>query len=558
MYSQGPYTDAATKSLYTGRNTLDNFGYYFKLNTSPSNHFEVFHNHGYETIGLYYPYYLIGKTIKKSIDKTYYTSKFLYNSEWGGIFSYYSEALKTRELTDSEYALLRKRVDLMFECWIDFYQDALNNKSSVSLIEKSCRNFDFQSALKKLYIEKDKFYNDSKEYIITLLKMGKSHLLASLDTIDADAYIDRDYMRQEIYSKYKDFFARVNRQNINTNIKNNRPGIKRIACGMLHYLSSRDKDELRFLSNYRYCLRASNDMIKNSFQSGWQNMPSAGRQLEFASQLLTQRNNDKPFYLSMHFLDPHEFISYFTYDIQDPDLHSQEFDVLGSFLKKIETNFRGSLPYLLTLRYVDYCIEKFCKELKLLGIWDNTTLMIVSDHGSSYSYYPLHGIQVNCFDDECYHVPMMIRVPGFTGKTISSFHNSMDVFPTLFDTLGFKKPDSFVGYSMIDENAPNKDTVITEYMGPGCPDLLSRRIWFSARDKKYLVAYKVGLYENFEDGEINKVYDLTSDPNGYYNISKKINRKRIAYLLETIEKRYYDIKKETAKNMMEILDEDFE
>ena len=33
LYSHGPYTDAATRSLFTGRNCLDDYGYYFKLNT---------------------------------------------------------------------------------------------------------------------------------------------------------------------------------------------------------------------------------------------------------------------------------------------------------------------------------------------------------------------------------------------------------------------------------------------------------------------------------------------------------------------------------------------
>ena len=51
LYSHGPYTDAATKSLYTGTNCLDDFGYYFRLNTAKSNHFKVFHQSiGYHNI----------------------------------------------------------------------------------------------------------------------------------------------------------------------------------------------------------------------------------------------------------------------------------------------------------------------------------------------------------------------------------------------------------------------------------------------------------------------------------------------------------------------------
>ena len=48
LYSHGPYTDAATRSLFTGRNCLDDYGYYFKLNTAPINHYKLFHDSGYE------------------------------------------------------------------------------------------------------------------------------------------------------------------------------------------------------------------------------------------------------------------------------------------------------------------------------------------------------------------------------------------------------------------------------------------------------------------------------------------------------------------------------
>ena len=56
LYSHGPYTDAATRSLFTGRNCLDDYGYYFKLNTSPITHYKLFHDAGYETYDFHYPY----------------------------------------------------------------------------------------------------------------------------------------------------------------------------------------------------------------------------------------------------------------------------------------------------------------------------------------------------------------------------------------------------------------------------------------------------------------------------------------------------------------------
>ena len=67
MYSMGPYTDAATKALFCSEPTMNGFGYYFGINAS-KNHFEVFHDNGYEIFGFYYPYYHVGRKTSKIID----------------------------------------------------------------------------------------------------------------------------------------------------------------------------------------------------------------------------------------------------------------------------------------------------------------------------------------------------------------------------------------------------------------------------------------------------------------------------------------------------------
>ena len=97
---------------------------------------------------------------------------------------------------------------------------------------------------------------------------------------------------------------------------------------------------------------------------------------------------------------------------------------------------------------------------------------------------------------------------------------------------------------MIDKDFDEKPYVMTEYMGPGCPDMSSRQMWMSIRDKNYVVAYKVGIYEEFEDGEIAECYDLQKDKNAYYNISNDIDRAVISYLLIPLKKRFEEIKKD--------------
>lgn len=545
LYSYGPYTDAATRSLYTGRRCLDDFSYFFKLNTSPTNHFKVFHDNGYETYGLYYPYYMVGEEMKKSIDHTYYTAGFIFGSEWGGCFYYYAEIIKHRKLNENEIILLKERIKMMFDIWISFYEDCINNPETIGMISDVVAKYDVQLGLKILNEQKKGFESSPEDYIYDFLTKGKEHVLAHLDGIDVDEKIDRKFLEEGVYKYYKDFFSYASRINRKANWWNNSPSIKRVFSCLKKFAKTRNRDDIMLIANYLVCVDAINNVKKQS-KNHWQDLPSARTQLDFAAKILQDRRNmEKPFYMSLHFLEPHNYVSFFTFDSQDRSMLDEEFRILYDYCKKLDKDFIGNLAYYLSIRYTDYCIEKFCGKLKEMGLWDKTVLTIMSDHGSSYSFYPLHGPHVNCFDDECYHVPVLIRTPGGKAFEVENYYNSKDVLPTLYELMGFEKPKEVIGVSMLEKNAKHQDFVMTEYMGPGCPDLLSRPIWFSIRDSHFIIGYKVGIYQSFEDGELCEVYDLQKDPNGYYNIAKIINRSKLEYLLKHLELRFDEVKKDS-------------
>jgi hypothetical protein len=545
LYSHGPYTDAATKSLYTGRNCLDDFSYFYRLNSAPNNHFKAFHDAGYETYGLYYPYFTIGNKIKEYIDHTFYSAGFIFKSEWGGIFSYYASIYKNRDLYENEVAILELRTKLMFECWLTFYKDVQESSESIFLIKDAISSNVIKDSYDTLYKEYELFLKSPLDYIKGILTDGLKHNLARLDSIDLNSIINHEKLKTEVYIKYKKLFNKFKKSNFKANIIKNAPSLRRLFWGASKYLKNRNIDECKFLANYYTCLFDIRRNINQSFKH-WKDLPSARKHLNLATNIIKNRNRDKPFYLSIHVLDPHNYISFFSYDmLDDKSALSEEMQMLERFVDDIGTEYVGSLAYLLSIRYVDFCIEKFCNKLKEEGLWNNTTLLFIADHGSSYSFYPLHGARVNCFHDECYHIPMLIRSPGLDGRDIKGYYNSKDVYPTLFDVIGIKKPSSFTGHSMLDKSYTPKPYVITEYMGPGCPDMLSRPIWFSARDKKYIVAYKVGIYQNFDEGDLCEVYDLDNDPHAFYDIHDKIDKHKIQYLLEPLRTRFESVKVET-------------
>lgn len=544
LYSHGPYTDAATRSLFTGRNCLDDFGYYFKWNTSPITHHKMFHDAGFETIALGYTYGMWGPTITDCIDKHIYTTGMKFGSEWGGIFAYYYDVIKNRSLDSDDYLLLKERFSLLFCVWIKYYDDLINEPISSIALKENIKGIDLLASKAFLIKEHEKFQSNPKGYIDDFLDKGLSHPLCDFNNIDISTTIDVDYLNK-VTKDYKSLFRTIHRNNIKANLFRLFPSPKRLFNAIQKKRETGDSSYFQFLVNYKMCLDSVPQMIRDWQKVGWQNTSCSRFQLRLAAEeILPNRTSDKPFYLTFHLEEPHYRLAFFSYNIKDDNLIDEEMQLLSSYVNKLGTHFKGNLVYYLSLRYVDYCIEEFCDSLKRQGLWDNTTLLLLSDHGSSFSHYPLHNTRVNNFDEECYHIPLLIRHPGMSPCEIKSYQYSKDIFPTVFEILGLRPLKDFKGRSMLSE-INSRDFVLSEYMGPGCPDLLHKRIWFRIKDSRYIVAYKVGIYENFSDGELACVYDLKNDPKGYYNKCSTIDIKQIEYLLLHIKTRFEEIKSDS-------------
>lgn len=550
IYSHGPYTNAATRSLYTGRDSLDDFGYFFQLNTAPITDYQLFHECGYETIALAYAFYIIGPELRKHIDTIYYTTGFEFNSEWGGIFNYYYEIFKERDLTPDEWLLLRCRTDLMFKAWIGFYDDIISNPQSSSIIKRQLEGIDLVEDRRVLKEQYTLFKEDELAYLKIFLSEGRNHILLQVNKILIDTCISRDFLNR-VYRKYHRFFRSVIRNNCRANIISNFPSPKRVWAAFLRRFQHGDREAFIFLQNYFGGLTTMQLMHKRWGTEKWQDMPCVRTQLKFAAdEIIRKRDSNKPFYLSIQVEEAHNNLAFFSYDIQDEERINEELEVLQKYVNELGKDFKGNLLYYLSLRYIDYSVEEFCNTLKEKGLWDNTTLLLTADHGSSYTFYPIHNKRVNCFDEECYHISTIIRHPGFKGAQVDTYQNSKDILPTLAELLGMRQNKYFTGHSMLDDKRPKLPYVISEYMGPGCPDMHStKRMWLRIQDRHYLVGYKVSVSESFEDGELSAVYDLKKDPQAFYNLNYSIDRDKIQYLLEPLKQRFLAIQ-EGANHFM--------
>lgn len=96
---------------------------------------------------------------------------------------------------------------------------------------------------------------------------------------------------------------------------------------------------------------------------------------------------------------------------------------------------------------VDHHVGRVIGWLKETGRWNDTILVVTSDHGEMLGDYGLWG--KSSFHDAAFHVPLMIRVPGEAPRIFTSMTESIDVAPTILDLAGRPVPHSMNGSSLV-------------------------------------------------------------------------------------------------------------
>ena len=89
------------------------------------------------------------------------------------------------------------------------------------------------------------------------------------------------------------------------------------------------------------------------------------------------------------------------------------------------------------IHWVDYHIGQIIAQLKAKGMWENTILMVISDHGDEFFDHDSIGHRSTLYAEQC-RIPMILRVPDETpsGRRIRNISRIYDSAPTLLDYAG--------------------------------------------------------------------------------------------------------------------------
>jgi len=152
----------------------------------------------------------------------------------------------------------------------------------------------------------------------------------------------------------------------------------------------------------------------------------AGDVVNHALAWLSQLENG-PFFLWVHLYDAHD-----PYDPPPP------------FKEKF-----ASQPYDGEIAYADSAVGKLIDELRKHGLYDETLIAVMADHGESLGAHGenTHGIFLY---DETLHVPLLFKLPAShaAGKKSDTRARLVDVAPTILQEAGLPVPKEMQGESL--------------------------------------------------------------------------------------------------------------
>jgi arylsulfatase len=261
------------------------------------------------------------------------------------------------------------------------------------------------------------------------------------------------------------------------------------------------------LSANRYSTYATNLVWSESFYQGFQKTESSNVNTSTLTDRILQaleEHKDHKFLLWLYYWDPHapyeppeEFMRLYEPnfgEIPKTEWKDGSKEKTGG-LRDHSGHYNGSIATLIRLNqgrikltawdrdhlinlydaeiaYVDTEIGKVVAKLKKLGLYDNTLIVLNSDHGEAFGehhkYY--HGMTVY---DEMARVPLIIKPPHSRNrkKRIPGSVRNIDIMPTILDYCGFKAPKDCHGQSLrpfIEGDAtPNLPGITETHRGTG-------------------------------------------------------------------------------------------
>ncbi len=145
-----------------------------------------------------------------------------------------------------------------------------------------------------------------------------------------------------------------------------------------------------------------------------------------ATQWLKQRPRGRPFFLWVHFYDPHA-----PYDPPEP------------YRNRFATQLYDG-----EVAYTDAVVGKLLDELRAEKLYDDAIFAVMADHGEALGEHGERGHGIFLYAPTI-HVPLIVKVPGSAPSKVASQVELVDVLPTVLQAAGIPVPKSVQGVSLL-------------------------------------------------------------------------------------------------------------
>ncbi|MCX7014813.1 MAG: sulfatase [Candidatus Sumerlaeota bacterium] len=279
-----------------------------------------------------------------------------------------------------------------------------------------------------------------------------------------------------------------------------------------------------------------------------------------AREVLAGIDKSKPFFFFCHYWDPHQpyfppapyHRLYYQGDPTDP----RHMTMPRTWAFRCKTLWVGKwideavrdaeywvAQYDGEINYTDDQVKALLAEMETRGLWDDTLVVIFSDHGEIMYEHPGEFDHEGLYDADV-HVPLLMRFPGdpYAGTRVPAMTTNLDVMPTILDLLKVKAPATVEGSSLMPLARSEKSEFRHEiYLGEGnwqCKRGVRTHEW------KFIRALSNDPLHNWHADPVKELYHLPDDPWEQTNLAnvrpraaRELERRLDGYLAEC-EKRY--------------------
>lgn len=219
---------------------------------------------------------------------------------------------------------------------------------------------------------------------------------------------------------------------------------------------------------------------------------------------------DTPFYLYMHYMDTHDpfmdrgksGVGYARARMENPDPEEHREKMQQAYISEIE--------------YLDEHLGALIAGLKQRGVYDNTAIFLVADHGEEFFDHGgwWHGLTLY---EEMLRVPLLVKLPGNinAGVVSNNLARLVDIAPTMLQLAGLP-----VGSDMAGKSLCNAEGVLAD--SGGVYSFAEND--FEGNQQKAVRSLDSALIVANEDNPRGvapvEFYDMKKDPNQQKNLAE--------------------------------------